>query len=793
MPVTSLAPDKLRRVCSQDHYEFETTADLPPRTNIIGQPRGTRAIEFGIGIQSQGYNTFVLGLPGTGRATAIERFLHERTGDEPTPDDWIYVHNFETPHKPRAVSFPPGQGAQFKSQMAQLVSDFQRELPLAFSSEAYKEAMDAVQRNFEQQQNKMLQALQNKATEKGLGLLNTASGFAIVPLQDGRPVSPEVYQQFPMEQREAIEKERQSLAEELEDVLEQIQKKSLEVRQQMAQIDREVAQSTIQHYFDRLREQYAGHDELLLYLEEVHQDVLENIHEFDPPQEAGEAHPPIDLRRYDVNLLVDNAKTKGAPVIIEQNPTYHNLMGRLEYEMQGGMVTTHFSNIKYGSLHYANGGYLIMHAHDLLRDLEAYEALKRALKTQEIMVQLGATMHNAQVFAKSLDPEPIPLDVKIILLGSPSLYYTLYSQDIDFSDLFKVRSDFDSTMPRDHEYENEYAYFVATRCHEENLLHFDRSAVAQVVEYGARLAEHQNKLSTRFGMIADLVREASYWAGVNGRNTTTAADVQQAINERIYRANRMEELVQEQVLDETVFISTDGAVVGQVNGLSVLDTGEYAFGQPGRITARTYMGEDGVIQIERETEMSGPIHDKGVLTLVGYLGGMYAQDQPLSLTASLTFEQNYGGIDGDSASSTELYALLSSLSKTPIKQGIAVTGSVNQRGEVQPIGGVNEKVEGFFRICQARGLTGEQGVMIPASNVAHLMLDEAVVKAVETGQFHIWPIRTIDEGIELLTGVAAGEMRDDGRYPEGTIHHAVQNRLLQLAEDLKAFGNGEDS
>ncbi len=790
MTVSALPPEKLRRQCSQEHYKFETTTDLPAGTNIIGQPRGTRAIEFGIGIQSQGYNTFVLGPTGTGRATAIERFLQERTGDQPTPEDWIYVNNFAAPHRPHAISFPSSQGAEFKTQMAHLVSTLQRELPLAFATEAYKEAMDTVQKSFEQQQNEMLQALQAKADEQGLGLLNTPSGFAIVPISDGRPIQPEAFQQLPIEQRRAIDEQRQLLGQELEGVLEQIQKLGLEAQQQLQKIDREVAQSTSQHHFDQLREQYAEHEELLLYLGEVQQDVIDHIHEFDPKDEA--ANPPIDFRRYEVNLLVDNSKTEGAPVIIEQNPTYHNLMGRLEYEMQGGMVTTHFTNIKCGSLHWANGGYLIMHANDLLRDPEAYEALKRALKSQEITVQLRATMHSTQVFAKSLDPEPIPLKVKIILLGSPNLYYLLYAQDVDFSDLFKVRSDFNSTMPRDHEHEEEYAHFVATRCHEENLAHFDRSAVAQVVEYGSRLAGHQDKLSTRFGMIADLVREASYWAGKNGRTITTAADVQKAINERIYRANQLEELVHEQVLQETIFISTAGAIVGQVNGLSVLDTGEYAFGQPGRITARTYMGEDGVIQIERETEMSGPIHDKGVLTLVGYLGGKYAKNQPLSLTASLTFEQNYGGIDGDSASSTELYALLSSLSNTPIKQGIAVTGSVNQRGEVQPIGGVNEKVEGFFRICQERGLTGAQGVMIPASNVINLMLDEMVVQAVEEGKFHIWPIRTIDEGIELLTDVPAGEQADDGSYPEGTIHHTVQNRLLELAEDLKAFGNGED-
>ncbi|MCP4425369.1 MAG: AAA family ATPase, partial [Chloroflexi bacterium] len=790
MAVQPLSPEKLRRICTQDHYKFETTADLPTSTSIIGQPRGTRAIEFGIGIQSQGYNTFVLGPTGTGRATAIERFLQERTGDQPTPHDWMYVHNFSVPHVPRAISLPPGRGAQFKAHMAELVGDLQRELPQAFTSEAYQEAQDSLRRDLEKKQNDMLQALSHKAAEQGFGLLNTPSGLAIVPVEDGRPIQPEAYQQIPLEQREAIEEQRQAVGEELEDALENIQQMEYETRQQMQQIDREVAEKTSQRRFDNLRQTYSDEADILHYLDEVHQDVLEHFHDFNPAENEGE---PVDLRRYEINLLINNSDTEGAPVIIEQNPTYHNLMGRLEYEMQAGMVTTHFTNIKCGSLHWANGGYLIMNIHDLLRDPEAYEALKRALKTQEIQVQSRATMHNTQVFAKSLDPEPIPLAVKIILMGSPYWYYALYANDVDFSDLFKVRSDFDSTMPRDHEHESEYAHFVAARCHEENLRHFDRSAVAAVVEHSSRVAGHQTKLSARFGMMADLVRESSYWAGVNGRDATTAADVRQAIQERAYRANRIEERLREQVLEKTIFISTEGDVVGQVNGLSVLDTGEYAFGQAGRVTARTYMGEDGVIQIERETEMSGPIHDKGVLTLIGYLGGTYAQDHPLSLNASLTFEQQYGGIDGDSASSTELYALLSSLSGQPVKQGIAVTGSVNQRGEVQPIGGANEKIEGFFRICQERGLTGEQGVMIPASNAPNLMLKPEVVTAVAEGKFHIWPVSTINEGIEILAGTPAGERDADGAYPEGSIHYAVQKRLTELAEGLKAFGDGDKS
>jgi lon-related putative ATP-dependent protease len=477
---------------------------------------------------------------------------------------------------------------------------------------------------------------------------------------------------------------------------------------------------------------------------------------------------------------------------VEANPTYNNLFGRLEYEMQNGLLTTHFTNIKCGSLHWANGGYLILNAHDLFKHPEAWEALKRAIKSEEITVQPAAMMNSGQVLAKTLDPEPIPLSVKIIMTGSVGLYYALFEQDEEFQSLFKVRADFDSTMPRDEAAELAYANFIANRCHQEGLTHFDRTAVGKIVEYGSRLAEDKRKLSTLFGMVADLVREASYWAGENGRSQVTAPDVQHALTERTERANRLEEDMFEQFIDGTIFVVTEGSVIGQVNGLSVIDTGDYSFGLPGRITARTFMGDDGVIHIERETEMSGPIHEKGVLTLNGYLGGTYAQHQPMSLTASLTFEQNYGGIDGDSASSTELYALLSSLSEIPIKQSLAVTGSVNQRGEIQPIGGVNEKIEGFFRLCAARGLNGEQGVIIPASNIENLMLHERVVTAVTEGKFHIWPIKTLDEGIELLMSLPAGQRQKDGRYPEGTVHHAVQARLLQLAEELNKFGEDDN-
>jgi len=557
----------------------------------------------------------------------------------------------------------------------------------------------------------------------------------------------------------------------------------------MKGVDREVAATSIQHRFEQLNEAYGDQEEMLLYLKEVHQDVLDQIGDFTSPLDSNEE---IDLSRYEVNVLVDNSQTKGAPVILEKHPTYHNLFGRLEYELRSGVVSTHFTNIKGGSLHRANGGYLIMNAHDMLKNPLAWEALKLALKGEEIRVQPAATLDNNQLLAKSLDPEPITLSVKIILMGSVSLYYTLYGQDEDFRLLFKVRSDFDATMPRSPEQLDEYAQFIATRCHEEGLRHFDLSAVTKAIEFGSRLADHQDKLSTLFGALADLIREADYWAQKNGHDRVSASDVQMALDERTYRANSVEEQLHEQILENTLLIATEGSVIGQVNGLSVMDTGEYAFGQPGRITARTFMGEEGVVHIERETEMAGPLHNKGVLTLTGYLGGTYAQHQPLSLTASLTFEQNYGGIEGDSASSAELYALLSSLSRLPIKQGIAATGSVNQWGDIQPIGGANEKIEGFFQICQARGLTGEQGVIIPESNVRNLMLREDIVEAVAQGQFHIWPVRKVDEGIELLTGIPAGERDSEGNYPAGTVHYAVQTRLRQLAEELQSFGEDED-
>lgn len=785
----SLTPDKLRHKIDPDRLKFKTTAELDASTHIIGQPRGTRAIEFGVEMPNKGYNIFVLGETGTGRGTAIERFLKSHAAKGICPNDWIYVNNFSMPHEPRAIELEAGQAETFQTQMSKLVQDIQRELPLAFQTEIYQKEVTAVQKAFDAFRNLQLAQVDQKAGESGFGLIQTPKGYAVMPLVEGQPITPEQIGQLAPEERQRLEKIQIEISQLLTKAMQAIFEQEQHTREQLSKIDKEVAESAIKNHFDLLTADYNDKEELLLYIREVHQDILENINAI---IRVSEKQPPVDLRRYEVNVLVDNKGKSGAPVLLETNPTFQQLFGHIEFEMINGALMTHFALIKKGSLHQANGGYLIFAANDLLKDGRAWEELKRSLMYSELRVPMPAQGDKGPVLARSISPEPIPLKVKIILLGSPGLYFFLHEQDQQFRDLFKVRADFDTEMDRSLETEQSYAQFIASRCAEEGLRHFDNTAVAKVIEYGIRLTDHQEKLSTRFGAIADLVREASFWASTFDREVVTAEDVQQALHERIYRANRIEERIYENMFNKTIFVETEGAVIGQVNGLSVLDTGEYAFGQPGRITASTFMGDDGIVSIERETEMSGPLHQKGVLTLTGYLGNMYAAAQPLSLSASLTFEQNYGGVDGDSASSTELYALLSSLSGVPIKQSIAVTGSVNQKGEIQPIGGVNEKIEGFFRLCQGRGLTGEHGVMIPQSNVVNLMLHEDVVTAVANKKFHIWPVATIDEGVEILTGMKAGQRDKNGRFPEGTLHHKVQTRLRQLAEDLSKFGDNSD-
>jgi lon-related putative ATP-dependent protease len=797
-----LKADQLRCICSPDRYDFETTADLPYIREIIGQPRGVRAIEFGVKIDSPGFNVYVLGPIGTGRATAIKQFLEEyaRTGE--TPLDWVYVNNFEVEHQPRAIELTPGLGAELQSDMDSLIDILRQEIPRALGEEAFNKAIQGIVERLNEQRGEIFQAVSARAQEQGFAIMRTPSGLAIIPTKDGEPVPPEELESMDKEARKTLEDKRSVLGGELENALREVRELEKAAKQEQDALKREAAAFVVDQHLGDLKEKYADHEEMQLYLGQVREDILSTLEDFTAESDAEEQQGPMPpmppvrdedrFRRYAVNLIVSHAKTEGAPVVLLEMPTYQNLVGRIEGEVRMGTLNTDFTGIKPGALHHANGGYLIVRARDLLSQPFAWEGLKHALSGGEIRIEDTAQRTGVGVLVpQTIDPEPIPLKIKVILLGSPALYYMLYSTDEAFSDLFKVKSDFSIQMERNPENEERYALFIAARCREENLPNFDRSAVARIVMYGSRLAQDQNKLSTLFGHLADLIREAAYWAQQYGAKAVSGEHVERAIQERRYRVDLFEELTVERIREGTIFIDTEGEVVGQVNGLSVVGLGDHLFGQPSRITARVYVGREGVVNIEREVAMSGPIHDKGVLTLRGYLGGQYAGHHPLSLTASVTFEQNYAGVEGDSASLVELCALLSALSGHPLRQDLAVTGSINQRGEVQPVGGVSQKIEGFFRICQSRGLSGSHGIIIPKANIRNLMLDEEVIEATTRGDFHIYAVERVDQAIELLTGLPSGERLPDGTFSEGSVHRAVQDSLRAFAEELRHFTFGE--
>ncbi len=779
-------PEQLRRACDPSSFSFETTAELPLTSEIIGQPRATQAIDFGLDIEGPGYNIFVLGPGGTGRMTTIQRFLAKRAAGQPVPDDWVYVHNFYEPRSPRAIQLSPGIGSRFREDMAALVEELRQAVPRAFESDTYLEDRRHIDREFQAIQQALLGRLDQMTREKGFAVSRTASGLVLVPLRDGEPLSSDAFNQLPVEVRERYAGIHRQLVGEVEKTLRQLRKQERKARARLQKLNRDVAASTVGLAVDELKDKYADHAEIGEYLEEVRADIIQQVGTFREEDEKTSAL----FRRYLVNLLVDNGEQEGAPVVVVNNPTYQNLIGRIEYEVVAGTPITDFTRLKAGALHRANGGYLVLRARDIIAQPGAWRALKRCLSDTVIYLE---DQSNRGVTVVTLDPEPITLDVKVVLLGSPTLYYYLYTVDDDFRELFKVKADFSADMERTPENEHLYALFIRARCEEEGLRPFDRSAVARVVEYGSFLAEHQDRLSTRFGAVADLVRETDHWAGKEGRGVATAEDVDRAIAERRHRASRVEDDVQRVIADGTLLIATEGEVVGQVNGLALNVAGDHVFGRPTRITARIYVGRNGVVDIQREIKLSAPTHSKGVLTLIGYLGGQYATDAPLTLSASLSFEQLYDEVHGDSASLAELYALLSSLSGLPVRQGIAVTGSVDQWGRVQPVGGVTHKIEGFYRTCKASGLTGEQGVIIPAANLRNLMLREEVVQAVASGQFHIYPISTVDEGLEYLTGHPAGERDQEGCFPEGTVHALVQGRLEELGAGLERKGKKKEN
>lgn len=787
-----LPQDKLRWTCDPDQFEFDTTADLPELADAVGQDRALRSIEFGLGVRETGFNLYISGQTGTGRTSTIRNLLRQRVREEATPDDWVYVYNFKDADSPISLSLPAGRGSELAADMKELVEAYKKDIPKALESKEYESRRNEILEQYQNQSNQLFEILESESEEHGFALQRTVSGLVIVPQKDGHNFTQEEYEALTDEERNTLEEQGKLLTERLNDVLRQVRENEKSTKESLAQADRELGLSCLGHRLDPLREKYAGLEKVLAYLEAVQEDILKNLEDFKPqpnqPQIPGLKIPRQEpsFERYEVNLLVDHKETEGAPIVFESNPTYNNLFGRIEHVMQyGGVAVTDFTMIKAGALHRANGGYLVIDAREVLINPFVWDSLKRCIRTAEIRIEDVLEQYRFMTMV-SLKPEPVPLSAKIILVGTPWIYYLLYYLDPDYRKFFKVKAEFDSRVARTPEVVREYALFVATICREKQLLHFDRSGIACLLEYTARMVEDQQKLSSRFMEIADFVREASFWAERDGHQVISCGDVRRAAEEQLYRVNRIEERMQELFEDGTIMVDTEGSVVGQINGLSVISLGDHTFGRPSRITARTWLGQAGMVNVEREVKLSGPIHDKGVLILTGYLGGMFARSHPLSLSASICFEQNYEGVEGDSASSTELYALLSALSGIPLRQGIAVTGSVNQRGKIQPIGGVNHKIEGFYAVCKAKGLTGEQGVLIPKSNERHLMLKEEVVEAIAAGRFHVWSIETIEQGIELLTGVPAGQADKNGRFRKDTVFYAVDQTLKKMHDRMHA-------
>jgi lon-related putative ATP-dependent protease len=784
-----LKAEELRAVCDPGALPFDTTAELEPLVGMIGQDRAVGATAFGIGMRRAGFNLFALGAPRTGKTSTMRQVLTRTALEEPTPPDLCYVFNFADPYRPTALELPAGRGAALAAEMGRLVEECKTRLPRAFEGEDFDRQKARILDALAERQHAVMEALGEEARAAGFLLLKTPAGLGVAPARDGEPLSGDEFAALPERTRRDVEARGKALEARVEATLRQLREHEREARRAHEALVRDVAAAAVRQLVRELRETFSGLGGVGRYLDAVEADLVAHAEEF---RALGTPQPPLPflpppgafLDRYRVNVLVDRSGQKGAPVVVEPNPTHGNLLGRLEHRVHLGTLVTDFTLIRAGALHRANGGYLLLEATDVLRSFMAWEALKKALKSGSIRLEdpldelrLASTV--------SLAPEPIPLAVKVVLIGSPLVYHLLYQLDEDFRELFKVKVDFDDSLPRTPESELLCARFVGSACREEGLPAFSREAVARLIEHSSRLVADQGRLTAQLGELLDVIHEAAYWAQSRRHAVVGGDDVVQAVTQKTYRANLVEERIGRLFAEGTLMLAVDGQAVGQVNGISVLAFGDHAFGRPSRITARTYAGEPGVVDIEREAKLGGRIHSKGVMILTGYLAGRYAQERPLALAGSIAFEQHYEEIEGDSASSAELYALLSSLAGVPLDQGLAVTGSVNQRGEIQPVGGINEKIEGFFDVCRRRGLTGRQGVVIPAANARHLMLREDVVEAVRAGQFHVHAVGAIDEGLALLTGREAGERGPDGRFPEGSVNAAVDAALAAGVARLK--------
>ncbi len=790
-----LKVEQLYRYCDPARFSFETTAELEDLEGLLGQDRAEDALHFSLGIRQHGYNLFVLGPSGMGKHTMVEQFLKQCAAREPVASDWIYVANFASPEKPRAIELKAGLGNEFAHDMRQLVGDLRSAIPNAFETEQYHARLQELHENFQERTRNIFTELAEEAEQHGITVLRTRDEFTFVPLKAERPMKPDEYDALPEEEKKRLSAVISTLEEKLRAIIRQRGQWQRELREAIKGLNREVGMFAVGHLIDELKEKYADAEEVSEYLNEMQEDVIDNLNAFRSEEdevvlwETGKAEQ--SFRRYQVNVIVDNSKAKGAPVVYEDLPMFQNLVGRIEYISHMGTLVTDYMLIKPGAMHTANGGYLVLDAYRVLIQPFAWEALKRILYSRELRIQSLGEMYSL-ISTATLEPEPIPLDIKVILVGERYLYYLLQALDPDFAELFKVQADFENSIDSTDSNQDLYARLLATLIRKDKLMHFDRTAVARVIEHGRRMVEDTQKLSIHMRGINDLIQEADYWARQAGRTSVTRADVQTAIEKQIYRADRIHRHIVEEIQRGTLLIDTEGAVTAQVNALVISELGKFAFGHPGRVTATVRIGEGEVVDIEREVELGGAIHSKGVMILSAYLAARYAGSKPLSLAATLVFEQSYGGIEGDSATVAELCALLSALSGVPIRQSLAVTGSANQRGQIQPVGGINEKIEGFFDVCQAKGLTGRQGVVIPATNEEHLMLREDVIEAARQGQFHIYSVTTVDEAIEILTGVPAGVADENGEYPKDTVNYKVKQRLEDFAETRHEFARPTD-
>lgn len=784
-----LSPKDLKDICNPDVFKFDTTAELNDHDLVYGQDRGIKALQFGLSVDVKGYNLYLEGPAGVGKTMYTKNYLNTIAKSKKVPNDWCYIYNFENANEPIAVSLPAGQGKEFQQTMDTFIKDIRIDLKRTFSNEDFEKEKAMIKQEFENKRTILLEKLNKKSMQHGFQVKTAQNGIYMMPILNGNTIAEEEFEKLDEATKKEFEDKSAIVQEQIYSAISEIKAIEKAADKKVEEWQSNIALLTINVHINNIKANYKRNKKITTFLDHIKKDILKNLSYFieeskdkqqQNPMQKPEASKP--WLNYRVNLFIDNSHLEGAPVVMDSNYTYSNIFGRLEYENQFGALRTDYTMLKPGLLHEANGGYIMFQAKDLLQNQICYEALKKALTVKELSIENGMEQRSSMVMI-SLKPEPIPLNLKVLLIGDANIYHTLLSCDSDFRKLFKVKVEFEDDAPRNVENINRLAKFVYSFCDKENLLHLDKEAMAKVVEFASRLADDKQRLSTKFNDIGEIVGEASTWAKLAKEKIVTKEYVEKALSERIDRVKKYDERYVEMIKKETLLISTDGFEVGQINGLTVMTIGDYSFGKPSKITANTYMGKSGIINIEREVELSGSSHSKGVLILTGYIGELFAQEIPLSLTASICFEQLYGGVDGDSASSTEAYALLSSLSGIPINQSIAVTGSINQKGEIQPIGGVNEKIEGFYQICKMRGLTGMHGVIIPQQNVRNLHLSDEIIEKVKEGKFHIYAISTIEEGIEILTGVPAGKKDKNGNFPAGTINYLAYEKLKKYAKN----------